>query len=553
MSFTPIEWKYNPPKTLAPAPPMPAVATPSAETSRAAALIARVRDLREASVYLQGLILERSKNIGILVDPQDTDLVLALERLYGELPPGVSVDMYNYLLDAQAGIARTEVALAETGSSNQIDAVQKADLQLITDRFESALIEEGSFPSALPLLLPQLKNDAMIFDHLESGLGEYPVLQGFQSGDRSSTTDVPVDVFDPEVGTADLGYQADSRLSGYDHVAWRKDDNPNRQIVQQIVRQINDSIVTETVSDPAIPKIDISPDAASNLSDRLGLWERYYYGAYDIAAQVDQLTSDIHEWANQYLYQPLRDLAYVLTLVRMLKTFFSKPTLKKLKGSLAAFVLPRLISEFSIFHFALDRAVQIAVGPAENLVRSFGRLFGEIQSNASYISWLLRPQVFQANGQTTTANGFTGLVRSSISGNMVMPPQKDLEKLDTVGRGLAKIGSTISWATREVFRQRDYVENSLYKTLDSKLNEDGDRLEVLDALRSFDALINVTSKYLQMSGGPSASSPIEGGLGQLDRLIAEATTDAVPTLNPPPAVQRVFDNGAATIQGTSHA
>jgi hypothetical protein len=538
MAFRPFKWIFNPPKTVPPVPaPPPLPSAPAPRDSRAARLIGRLGELRETARYLEGLIVERTRNMGVQFDlSADPELAMALERIYGEAPEGVSIEMYNHLLDAQVGTVRAEIALGESEGPWLVDPVQKADLQRVNDAVENALVEEGSFEHQLPLLLRPLKNDRVIFDNLEEGLGQYPILKAFQSSD-AVTVEVEPGTFDDQALGDTLSYEVPRHDDNGDiALPVSKNDDDNRKLVSRVVASIQQEQAPPL--DPDLPEqdpADVDPDTDANLEDRFDLWEAYYENTLDLASQVDSAYRDVHNFAQAYLYRPLAELEYVLKMLAALKVFFHKPKLKDLRAGLASFIMPRLVSEIAKFNFMVDRAVQAAVMPVEQLIRSLGRLFGEIQKDGNYIAYL------------ALQNGFTGMVRSHITGKYQMPEPREIEKLDTIPAGLAALGSKLSWGLREMTMQRDYVEASMVKALDSKLAGDGDRLEVMQSLRSIDALVNITKGYLEvgyrnvgygMSGG---SGPIEDIERRVDQFVRQNGAADLPTVNPPAAAQAVFD------------
>ena len=529
--FGKLRWSFRPPATVAPPPPKTAAPVIAPRTdSRAAKLLDRFGQLKDTAKYLEDCILARCQGIGATLDlNRDPELALALSRIYGtdEPPEAISVDMYNHLLDAELGITRAEIVLADADSAYEISPVQKADLQMATGRFEDAMIDSGKFEHQLPGTLRELKSDRVIFDNIQDGIREYPVLQGMQSGNGVITDVTPDAVLagDDFQGDAVQDVQVVEEPEFYEKIAVSKDDKKNEQLIKQILKSIPPDAAEVVEEDPTT--LDVSQDTSDNLNERCDAWEDVYGGIFDVTAQADSVYRDLQSVSEQYMERPLRELAYVLASLNALKIFFHQPKLKDLKATLASVVMPRLISEASKLMFWADRLVRNAVRPVENMLGSFGRLFAEIQKVSGEAAYL-------AAGGGSPAGGLTGLVQTRMTGKNYMPPAMQTPvALNTVSAGIQTLGNTLRWSVNEATRQANFAEASLFRLVDNKLDADGDRVEVMQALRSLDGLINITQSFLKV-GANSGPGPIGTAQNSLNQVISQNGVSSLPTVNFPP-------------------
>ena len=486
MSFQPFEWTYTPPETLAPAPPTayhPANASvltggAPATASRAAQLIARLDALNATAKYLESAILARGAGIGITLDLNNQpELVLALSRLYGEVPDGISVAMYGHLLDALVGTQRVAIAIDETQSDKVVDPVQMADLVAVTGAFEKTMTENGSFDHQLPLLLKTLKGDRLAFDNLTEGLQQYPVMQ------PAPAVTAAADNFSP-------------------------------------------------VLDAAGPAIDVHPDTTTNLNGRLDVFETYYNAVNGLAGQLDSVTMDIASIAQAYVLRPLSELVTAISMLKALKAFFTKPSLGKITGIMDAIILPRLIAQVSKFNFLMDQALQKAISPVQNLINSLGSTIATASRMPKQVSYLVSGM---KSGPCGSGN-FTGGLNSHISGSSKSLASSVSSKLDQMSIGVAKLGGYLSWGSMEMQRKRDYLEMSTMRILDRKLDKDGNHLETLQALSAIESLTGITASFLNIKSGGGA--PYGSPLPSIQSAVSQVlNSPGLPPAIPTPAAQ----------------
>ena len=521
MSFRKISFQYTPPPTAQPQPLDKPVAqrnlpvVPDVRSSRAAKMIGRIDVLKATGRYLQDLIRARAAGIGIELNFNAApDLAMALSRLYASEapPPGITLEMYNNLLDAELGVMRAEMALADSNSPLMVQPLQKADLMQVTAAFEDALADTGMFRHQLPLLLRELKGDDIVFDSLRDGLQEYPILSGSEyqpvPETAAAVTNPDEDWYVPP--DQDLNDLVDTKKLDKDILKTLKD--PFNTYMPEVQRA---AVVTETgaydsddwLSPLDSVLLDISEDAAAEVEARLDQYERNFGFMYNLATDIDQAYEYIHSIANTFLYQPLEKLILVLSTLRALKALFHKPKLAEIKGLIAMIIMPRLIGEVTRFNFLMDRILQRITDPVQTVLNSMNRLFGEISRVGNDVAYL------------TAQGGLTGIVRSQISGKQQMPTPARIKELDAIPKGTAFLGGKLSWALQQTRRQAQTIENSMLKAVDRRLQASGDRLEIMEQLRSIDSLVDILkSLILERQRGATQNSNQSGSTSSVAAL-----------------------------------
>lgn len=511
MSFRKILFRYDPPATIAPAPaaedPNARPASRASTTSplpesRAAALIKRLDSLKQTAAYLEELIVARTRDTVVPVNynihPEAAASFLRLYRLETP-PPSLSIEDYNSLLDSEAALTRTDMALAATGDGSvEVNPLQRADLMQISGIVENTLSDQSSFEPQLALMLRDLKGDRIAFDAWIDGLRQYPAVSGsgaappvpdlFPSDDAlfsqpEENPDFPVRIDDPEVNVPDTELQFDPNTGRFLGPADSTEIPSTPEIVQN----------------PTEPgPIDIAPAPAREIERRLSLWENYYSHTYNLATQVDEAYFKINEYANRFLYQPISQLLYIVGLLRSLIFLFHKPSLKSLvKAAFGAFLIPRLMGEVGKFFMLVDRVAAKLIDPAQRFLDSLQRTAGTIQRVGNDIFWLLD-------------GGLTGLILEQATGRTIdpktgkkyVPPKKNLDELAKVPQMLGKITGYIRWSLRSLNSQHRKLQEKFYKMMDRRLGNRGDRLEILDSMRQLNALLQVLNQLiLEKRGG----------------------------------------------------
>ena len=487
MSFSKIQFSYTPPPTVQPragaaATPAPAPPASLAAGSLAAGLLDRVAALKAAGQYLQSLALAKSQGIGIVVNPDsDPTLGMALTRLYSkpQPPAGMTVDMYNNLLDTEMAVMRADMALAGSPSLLQVSPAQKADLLVANQRFEDSLVATGASPYQTPLLLRQLKGNDIMLDGIKTALQGYPVLSG------SEYAAVP-------------GNPTTSPTSGsIDTTGWL-------------------NVIDK-------PVMDINSATAAAIDARLDSLQKQYGAIYGLCAGIDKVTQNITDIATQFLDKDLQDLIMIVSMISGLKMLFHKPKLTELKGVAGMLLLPRLIAEAAVFNSLMDRVLQSVTAPAQAMLNSLNRLTGEVASVGNEVAYL------------TAQGGLTGLIGKHISGSKEQPAPQRIKDLDAIPKAMGMLTGYLNWGIQETRSRAFEIEGSFFKAMDRRLQGTGGQLDVMDSLRSIDALIGVLQSLIQAKQRgtiPAVGSPNSG----LDLVIGDLTQKSTSAgLPAPPA------------------
>ena len=193
MSFDKIVFNYiSPPTVPTPlsvvVPPTPTIAAetllgPAYQNSKAGQLVQTLQNLKATAGYISDAVSSLLSGIGVNVSvATEPELSIALCRMYNSAQaiPAISLDMYKNMLQAKMDITRADLYL-DPNSPLQVSPVQRADIQLTTNSFEKALAADGTYKSALGLILNQTAGDSLLFDNMTAGLLDYPVLRNNDS------------------------------------------------------------------------------------------------------------------------------------------------------------------------------------------------------------------------------------------------------------------------------------------------------------------------------------------------------------------------------------
>ena len=175
MSFQPFTFTYTPPPTVttsventiassSPSSILSSTSNPNTSTSLAGNLISQASALLQVNLYLQQAILSASQGLGITLDSSvNPEVGQAFSTLYPNLPvPSViTINMYNRTLDAEMGAIQINSGLG-TDSSLEVNTLEVGALNQINTFVQNSLSSSGTFSSSLPLLLGNLKGDAVV-------------------------------------------------------------------------------------------------------------------------------------------------------------------------------------------------------------------------------------------------------------------------------------------------------------------------------------------------------------------------------------------------------
>jgi hypothetical protein len=513
MSFEPISYKYNPPPTLATPPAaktaaatIVSVSLPSqSSTSRATELIGKLQDLKDTSNYLIQIISLKSQGIAVALDPSvDVNVAMALGRIYGtdNPPSGISLPMFNCLLDAEVGMVRSDIVVKPESSPVIPFPLQRADLQISTTAFEKALVSTGTFDNQLPTLLRQLKTDQVVFDNFSEGLGKYPAAA--------------------PPGTETLPAEQATLVS------------PG---------------INSATSPVAVAPADVNDNLYNTLSAGTDAWAQAYAYTYDLLAGVNDLTEDAITLANQMVGQTVDTVNAAIGIIQSLIALFHKKELATIQKGLIWMVYPVLLSEIGNFAMIVDRLFQKVTAPVFSLVNSLGQVFGQIARSANLAGFVL-------------GGGLTGSIKARISGSNQPPSESELQTLSNVPQSLSTISAALGWGVSEMTNKKAFLESSLSKAMARRTGATGDRLEALKSLQTMESALNIMgsiSTQAAASKGNTLSPTTISNVAQsytpsslsLNGGSSILTPPALPT--PPANVQALLlASGSAQIARTAY-
>lgn len=328
MSFEPLKFKFTPPPTVeTPEVNSTAASTSSTattpQTSKAGLLIQQLKDLITTAQYLQGVILIRTKTIGVEIDASiDPEMSNALTRIYGtDTPPTIiTVNMYNQMLDAHLGVLQLD--MAADGSAIQSNPVQAADLITATKTVEKHLVDSASAVAWQALQLRQLKGDVITFQNWSNSLATYPAY--------SSTT-----------------------------------FNPNGVI-------------------PA-KTLDVSDSLNDYESDVLNRYAQSYSNSYVALATPSTIEQDINAVAAALISQPPSNILRITSLLTALMGISSKSAMSDLLNDLVGFSFVRIASDLSSVLHTADQLLSMSIAPMIGTLGTLGQVMNATQAQAAEV------------------------------------------------------------------------------------------------------------------------------------------------------------------------
>lgn len=507
MSFRKITFKYTPPQTVPlrgalseTAKDVPDLEVkplrPDAKNSRANKLIQKLIALHATSAYLQRVILARTKGLGVELDEElDFEVILALNRLYNVDPEGeqlkaITVEMYNSLLDSEMAIMRADIRSDAKGPGpTVVSPVQRMDIYKVNKAFEDAMIEAGEYKYQLPTLLRDLKGDQVIFESVADGLRQYPIID---SSDLYKDTEEPSTAETIEEQPNPIEYEAQTEDLQAPDVELEQldiDERLNPDNIAEVQEEPADGIdipesleaTDDLLQDPDLD--DISPGLTADMEERLDLFDSYYGALYNLAANIDKIYMQIGQIVAHFFYQPLHDILSVIAMLKSLKTLFHVPKLKSIRGALAMFIFPRLLSGLARFNFMVDRLLNKMTFPVNRVLGSLGNVFAAVRTIGNQAAWLVD-------------GGLTGTISKAVAGEgnkVQVPDAKQLAALNVVPDAIKTVTANLYWAVEATRAKHMQLQASFIRALERRMGDSGDRLEVIKSLRSVDAIIGVLS------------------------------------------------------------
>jgi len=513
MSFEPIKFIYNPPRTIeAPLPEAssyvpntttnnpnvyPVSTATNAATSFAVSLISRYNGLAATSSYLQQVILQQTQDTPITIDfDVDPDASRAMIGLFGTPNPSntVTVKTYSQMLDSQLGATMADMQLG-SNSPFVTSPYQNANILTLTQSIEQNLQSQGTYSSILPTMLRNLKGDQVIFQSIAQTLQSYPVVQYDQ-------------------------YQA-SQLA-----------NPST----------NTSIIPAS-------SLDVSPPLNSYLNDYADRYSTAYAGTYQLVSGINAVEGDINNVLSQYFNTAISELNMITSLLSAAQTLTSLTRLQDMADDLLGFAFVRLQCEAFTFMSLFNRLMNITVIPFQQANGILHKLSSAISGIASKLG-------------TQTVGGLKGMIQGSScstrSNSSVYAQVRGLQipGLHNVTAGLASLGSHLAWAESEVMKGEEELMKQFRRLCERRINASGDMLELMCSLKSIQTLVSfgkaiasqpqslAPTQQTQPSTITNILSNISVGTGTTYSVSNGSVIASPPNVPPiPPTVASVFATG----------
>ena len=455
MTFKPFSFTYTPPKTVSTPvdntiinSAIPSINTSSSKnTSSAQKLIDKANLLLETNLYLQQIILEKSQGLGITLDSSiNVEVGQSFSALYPSLPiPSIiTINMYNRILDAEMGIMQINSGLG-INNSLEVSGIESGAVSQINNFIENSLCNSGEFSSSLPLLLGNLKGDAVILNNLTASISTYPVVNV-----PLSNTLNPVD--------SNL-----IQMSGQ----------------------------------------DVSPDLANSIDESLSSIQSSYSSVYQLTAGTGVVDQNINTVINSCVNEPTPNLIRMVGALTNLLGSNHTPSLSKLTGDLTSLVFVQLISEATGFQTLSDRFIQSAISPLKGITSGIGKVMSSLNSleQASVKTSGIQGTFSQTSGslQGMSLAYNNGLPTSSKT--TALPTS-----VGNINPGLLSIASHINLSITSSNRNNSTLTISFKKLLNRKTSIMNDMIGVLASLKDVNSTINVAKSVISYKQSGSSNS-----------------------------------------------
>lgn len=457
MAFKNFDFTFTPPTTvpspLPPSSPAPSTAptvggATSVNQSKAGSIINQLDDLTGMSQYLQGVILSRTKDMGVEIDPStDPVTARALTQIYGtDTPPNfITIAMYNHLLNAHLGALQLEMAIGND-SSIQSNPLQVANLAQVVKAVESGLLDNASYKNWLPLQLAALKNDSIFFQSWKQALSTYPAYY-------SPTPLVPTEL--------------------------------QTSTIQATSTDISDSL----------------SDYANDAVSRMG---QSYTIAYQSLASPAPAESDLGSIMSQYFTQTLPNMLRIVSLLMSLKTLAQKPAMTSIQNDMVNYSLTRLVSDVSSTLATTDQLMTLGVSPLAGALGSLGNILAASQ-NQTVSSGVVSGGGLNgmSNSNMCSQSGNPG-VSASASASLTVPG------LGQVSEGVKELAEMLNWATSTMSKQMSLVDLSFRQMVERKITQQNNRNQIMCSIRALDAMLSLAQAVVsEFQKGTLTSNPTQ--------------------------------------------
>lgn len=528
MSFQPFTFTYDPPPTVESnatvlpvltntgsssniSSPYSTIPTLVPSTSVAAGLIATFNNLAETSAYLQSIIAQLSNTLVIPINiATNPEVAQAATTIYGSVPSGISIAMYNNLLNADINIQLTNAGLG-LNSSSQVNQVQAAAVTTLLNSVDSALTNSVTYSSQLPLLLRGLQTQAAIFSTLATNLTLYPA-QAVNATPNTSST----------------------------------------------------AVITAST-------IDVSPTVAATLTNFANDFSSAYAGIYTVACTNGSVADDLNNVLNTLINQPLADIVRIVGLVNAATGLVFKESFNSLTKDIGNFVYLSLVTDASTMVFSTDVLNQMATTPFSNITGSLGSVLSSVQQINSAIGTLPAGSALggmskiSACGCTGNSATPTTTMNINVSGTNSSLASSINSQIAALTPGVTSIGTLLNWSQNKITAKSNKTLENFQKVLGKLSANIAANTNLLCSLKSAEQLVTVATSISQQvitnpSSSPSAniqaiSNSISFGSTTPSFLSSTNTvvTSVVPAPTPSTNVQSVLAAGGLTSLGVTNA
>jgi hypothetical protein len=464
VSFLPFKFTFTPPKT---------VQSPSTDTATAAAsvpasqidgsgsqagkIVSQIKDLLDASSYLQQAILSRHANTGVKFDPsEDPELARALTRKFGSdnQVNTITIPMYSNLLDAEATAHQLEISLGPN-SSMEPNPLEVSDTAYITRQVEQMLVNSGEYKNQIPVLLRGLKSDSLLLANWSDSFQQYPVLRSPQASQ------------DPLAQAAVL--------------------NPSQDLI------------------PA-KGLDVSPLLSGYMTGMLGRMNSIYASIYTLLLSPNHVENDLLAVTSVFSQQAASDIARLVSVLTALKSMSHKESLSVLAGGMSTFVYARLGAGLGQMATSLDRLVSMAVDPLKSVTGQFGRLLGLSSSISLSVG---RVPAGGMAGSSLANPCLKDLPHNQFIQTKSGGVSHVTTALDAIPDSLAALSEHLTWGLHQISFRTQYTNQAFMQLAERRLNDRGEQLNLLCSMSSIDTLINLGKGFIsqKQTGSSSKTSP----------------------------------------------
>jgi hypothetical protein len=516
MSFEPFQYVYTPPVTV----PAPLRVLPVAVTSQnsqksqtlAGQLISRLNDIGITAAYLQTIVLNRCAGSGVtFAAGENPDLAAALGRIYQTTDPipGISIEMYNNMLDSELALMQMDAALGND-ADREASPYQVADLMTATKAFEDGVTSSLDYASNLSMFLRTLKGDQLICQNLAEDIADYPAYRG-----TTSTLTAGLDL-SPTANQLFNDY-LDSVSNNYSRTFCLM-TTPGH--VEADIANIADKFFNDPIQD--LMKVGTALSALQTLTHGVSL---------------SALGSDL----TNFMF--VRMLSEVGSIFNQMDRMFNLA------------VAPLKVSVGQVA--GLARMAQ-SVGSKVGFVAS-GGLKGMVSGNPCSGSGS-NPSANASSQGTITANPLAlNTPGTSIENawNQVCGP---------ITSGVASLASHLNWATNTVDQKNQLIQDSLRKLQNRRIGDTNDRIQLMCSLQAVTSLIGIAKAFVQERQTSPTPVTSQDQLESMGRILNNLTSPSgssyaiqngsvvvtPPTVPPvPDSAETVFNAGGANRVTTS--